>query len=180
MIYDEDKQPFYWHTNRERSITFNLPIGKYYTPNDLTRKLKFVPYGNEKYPLFKGKAKTWLKRLKIYSYKNPNKASISLDKGVIIVDPQYYYNKYKPCRVFTLKHEVYHYFFHCQTMAQKENRFIHQHYEKECDNAAKAWMLANGYNPTQISLAIKLLLKGQERKDCMQRMTTDPKNKFRR
>lgn len=178
MIYDEKKNPFYWHTNKERSITFNLPVGKYYTENNLTKQKKFVPYGHEKYPIFRNT--TFLRDLKIYSRPNPNKASISLERRIIVVDPKYFNSKYKPLKTFTLCHEVFHFFFHCESAEQKQNRLIHQHYEKECDNAAKAWMLANGWNPTQISLAIKMLLKGQERKDCMQLKTTHPKNKFRR
>ena len=178
MIYDEKKNPFYWHTNAERSITFNLPVGKYYTENNLTKKNKFVPYGHEKYPIFSNT--TFLRDLKIYCRPNPNKASISLERRIIVVDPKYFNSTYKPLKTFTLCHEVFHFFFHCESAEQKQNRFIHQHYEKECDNAAKAWMLANGWNPTQISLAIKMLLKGQERKDCMQLKTTHPKNKFRR
>ncbi len=179
MVYDEKKNPFYWHTNRERSITFNLPKGKYYTENKLTKKSKFLPYGNEKPPKFPAKS-SFIKDLKIYRRPNPNKASISLERRIIVVDPKYWDSSYKPLQVFVLRHEIYHYFFHCKSHAERENRFIHQHYEKECDNAAKAWMLQNGYNPTQVSLAIKMLLKGQERKDCMQLKTTHPKNGFRR
>jgi hypothetical protein len=179
MVYDAKGNPFYWHTNNEHSITFNLPKGKYSTKNRLTKKLRFVPYGNEKPPKFP-KNSTFLKDLKIYSRPNPNKASISLERRIIVVDPKFFNSKYIPLQVFVLRHEVYHYFFHCQSHAERENRFIHQHYEKECDNAAKAWMLQNGYNPTQVSLAIKMLLKGQERKDCMQMKTTHPKNNWRR
>ncbi len=178
MVFDEKGNPFYWHTNKERSITFNLPIGKYSTENKLIKQPKFIPYGNEKYPIFPNDG--FIKALKVYCEPNPNKASISLEKRIIVVDPKYYNSSYKPLQVFTLRHEVYHYFFHCKSDKERQNKFIHQHYEKECDNAAKAWMLANGYNPTQISLAIKLLLKGQERKDCMEMKTTHPKNNFRR
>jgi hypothetical protein len=178
MIYDNLGNPFYWHTNTTRSITFNLPKGNYSTDNHIRKKLKFIPYGHEKYPIFTNT--TFLKNLKIYCRPNPNKASISLERGVIVVDPKYYKSKYKPLKTFTLCHEVFHYFFHCKNNRERQNRLIHQHYEKACDNAAKAWMLANGWNPTQISLAIQMLLKGKERKDCMRDMTTHPKNNFRR
>jgi hypothetical protein len=178
MILDDKKNPFYWHTNKQHSITFNLPIGKYYTKNNINKLPVFKPYGNEKYPIFPNNG--FLKSLKIYCRPNPNKASISLQQRVIVVDPKYFNNPYKPLKTFTLCHEVFHFFFHSQSLEEKQNRFIHEHYEKQCDNAAKAFMLANGWNPTQISLAIKLLLKGQHRKDCMQHLTTDAKNGFRR
>jgi len=178
MILDDKGNPFYWHTNKEHSITFNLPKGKYSTENKIKKKLLFKPYGHEKYPKFRNT--TFLKDLKIYCRPNPNKASISLQQRVIVVDPKYFNNKYKPLKTFTLCHEVFHFFFHSQSIEEKQNKFIHEHYEMQCDNAAKAWMLAHGWNPTQISLAIQMLLKGENRKSCMRDKTTAPKMKFRR
>ena len=178
MILDEKKNPFYWHTNKERDITFNLPPGEYYTKDPIEKLPTFRPYGNEKYPSFR--FTNFLSLLKIVPYKNKNKASISLERKLIIVDPKFYYHKYKPLKTFTLCHECFHYFFHSKTKQQKENRFIHQYIEKQCDRAARDFMLANGWNPTQVSLAINLLLKGQDRKDTMRKCTTDPKNNFRR
>lgn len=178
MILDEKGNPFYWHTNKQKSITFNLPIGTYKTENNLFKLKTFKPYGNEKYPIFPNNG--FLRSLKIYCKPNPNKASISLQQRVIVVDPKYFNSTYKPLKTFTLCHEVFHFFFHSQSLEEKQNKFIHEHYEKQCDNAAKAFMLANGWNPTQVSLAIQMLLKGKHRKDCMKAMTTNAKNNFRR
>lgn len=181
MILDDKGDPFYWHTNKLRSITFNLPPGKYSTENNITKLPNFQPYGSGKYPGIRNAAfQAFLKSLKIYCRENPNKASISLQQRIIIVDPKFYNSPYKPLQVFTLGHEIFHYFFHTKEKWQKANRFIHQHVEKQCDEASAHWMLANGYNPTQVSLAVKLLLKGQERKDCIQEKTTHKKNNFRR
>lgn len=118
--------------------------------------------------------------LELHRYKNPNKASISLQKCLVIVDPKFYDSIYRPLQTFTLLHECFHQFFHSKTKAQKRNRFIHQHIEKQCDTAASNYMKANGWNPTQISLAVKLLLKGKERKEAIRRQTTHKKNNFRR
>lgn len=178
MILDDKANPFYWHTNKQHSITFNLPPGKYSTQNKIEKQPKFLPYGNAEYPKFP--RNSFLRDLKLYRRPNPNKASISLQQRIIIVDPKFYDSKYKPLQTFTLCHEVFHYFFHSKTAAQKANRHIHQHIEKQCDEAAKNFMLANGWNPTQVSLAVKMLLKGQDRKNCIQEATTNKKNNFRR
>lgn len=179
MIYDDKGNPFYWHTNKERSINFNLPKGKYSTQNKITKQAKFKPYGNGKYPNTPA-FRAFLKTLKIYCRTNPNKASISLQQRIIIVDPKFYNSVYKPLQAFTLGHEVFHYFYHSKAKWQKANRLIHQHIEKQCDKASANLMLAKGYNPTQVSLSVKLLLKGQERKDCIRDHTTHKKNNFRR
>lgn len=154
-----------------------MPVGTYWVNCKIKRSPKFKPYGNEPYPRFK---KGFLNDIKVHSHKNPHKASISLEKRFIVADPKFYNHEYKPVKTFTLCHEVFHFFFHCKTIEEKKNRFIAQYYEKKCDEAAKNFMLANGWNPSQVSLAIQLLLRGQHRKDCIRRATTDPKNNFRR
>lgn len=178
MILDNKGNPFYWHTNKEHHLTFNLPIGKYYTEAPFKELPTFQPYGKEKYPSFK--FTNFLRLLSVVPHKNKNKASISLERHLIIVDPKFYYHSYKPLKVFTLKHEVYHKFFHAKNDYERNNPFIHQYIEKQCDRAARNWMLANGYNPTQVSLAINLLLRGKDRKETMRKCTTDKKMNFRR
>lgn len=178
MILDDQGNPFYWHTNKQRSITFNLPVGEYTTDNRIALLPKFEPYGNKKYPIFRNT--TFLRDLKLFRRENPNKASISLEHRIIIVDPKFYDSPYKPLKTFTLCHEVFHYFFHAKNKREKKNRHIHQHIEKQCDEAAAHFMLANGWNPTQVSLAVKMLLQGEERKECIREKTTHKKNNFRR
>ena len=155
-----------------------MPVGKYETDNSLTKLQTFKPYGNKKFPKFDNK--DFMRSLEVFKNPNPNKASISLEQCIIIVDPKFYNSPYKPLKTFTLLHECFHYFYHSKDRKQKANRFIHQHIEKQCDESACYYMLANGWNPTQISLAIKLLLKGEERKEVIRQKTTDKKNNFRR
>lgn len=177
FIWDSDWEPFYWHDNKERHINFNLPIGQYYS-NVKVRKLPvFMPYPHGPIP---GLPKGFLQAVRVFPHPNPNKATISLQKRFIIADPKYFYHKYKPLQVFTVGHELMHYRFHSKTPAQRKNRYIHEHIERQCDDASKNWMLANGYNPTQVSLAIKLLLRGKGRKQCMMMNTTHPRNNNRR
>lgn len=177
VILDSKKFPFYFHTNKAKHLTFNLPKGTYYSNVPVKRQPKFIPYGTKTYPRFK---KGVLQRIKIYRVKNPNKASISLETAQIFVDPLYYDNPYKPLLTFTIMHEIFHHFFHAKTEREKKNIFIHQYIEAQCDNAAKNFMLANGWNPSQVRMACKMLLRSKWRNKCIQDNTTHPKNQFRR
>lgn len=177
MIFDEKGKPFYWHTNTQKHINFNLPPGTYFTEANIKKKWPFKPYGHKPWPKFKPGA---LSHIKIFSYPNPNKASISLEKGFIIADPYFYNHDYEPLKKFTTLHELFHHFYHAKNDHERKNFYIHEFIEAQCDNAAKNYMLANGYNPTQISLAVKLLLRGENRKQCIRMNTTHERNNFRR
>lgn len=177
MILDEKKNPFYFHTNEARHINFNLPPGTYYTENNLHKRTTFQPYRHGPYPTL---PKDFLRRVRVFPYPNKSKASISLDRAFILADPKYYYSKFKPLKTFTLCHEVFHKQFHAKNNRERRNYFIHEYIEKQCDNAAKNFMLANGWNPIQVSLAVKMLLKGKHRRECIRESTTDPKNGNRR
>lgn len=177
MILDDQEMPFYWHDNKEHHLNFNLPTGSYYSLVPIKKLHTFKPYGARKYPKLK---MSFLSKVRVFPHKNPNKASISLERKFILADNKFFYHDYKPLKTFTLAHEVFHSVYHCKNERERSNRYIHQYYEKKCDEAAKDFMLAHGWNPTQVSLAVKLLLRGQERKDCIRMATTDKHNNFRR
>jgi hypothetical protein len=109
---------------------------------------------------------------------NPNKASTTAKKVRgkiwIIADPVYYNHWFLPTQTFTLLHEIFHSNegYHTTSARQRENFFMHEHIEKKCDHAAENYMMVNGWNPIQISMASKLLLKGKRRRDCIQKNTT--------
>jgi len=176
VIYDSNKFPFYFHTNTARHINFNLPPGTYYS-NVRLKKRPFKPYGKKSYPRF---PKGFLKGINVYKVENKNKASISLPTGQVFVDPLYHDNPYEPVQTFTLLHELFHHFFHAKTKREKKNPFIHEFIESQCDDAARNFMLANGWNPSQVRIACGLLLRSKFRNRCMHRKTTDPINNFRR
>jgi hypothetical protein len=176
VIYDSNQFPFYFHTNTARHINFNLPPGNYYSNVPLTKK-PFKPYGQKKYPRF---PKGFLKRINIYKLKNKNKASISLKRSKIYVDPMYHDNPYEPLQTFTLLHELFHHFFHAKTIAEKKNPYIHEFIESQCDDAARNYMLANGFNPSQVRIACGLLLRSKFRNKCIHNTTTHVNNNFRR
>lgn len=163
LILDEDKHVFYLHPNKERKLTFNLPTGRYYSNVPVVKCHRFLPYGDGYYPPFA----IPLDKIKIYEEENPNKASISLERLIIIVDPKFYRAEYKPLQTFTLLHELFHGNYHCKTKAERENKYMREFIEMKCDRAAGNYMLANGWNPSQVSMAGKMLLRGQNRRDCI-------------
>jgi hypothetical protein len=177
IILDSKKNPFYWHDNKEQHINFNLPKGRYYSNVPLTVLEKFEPYGNETYPRLPGH---FLRNIKIFPRRNKNKASISLEHKLIFADPKFYFHEYLPTQTFTALHEVFHYKYHAKNARERKNWYIRQYYEKKCDMAARNFMLANGWNPSQVDFAIQNLLDGKERKECIRLCTTDKKNNFRR
>ena len=177
MVLDELKNPFYWHTNTARHINFNLPVGTYYINVPVRKRPVFRPYGNKTYPKL---PKSFLRKVRVFEHTNPNKATISLQKHIILADPKFYNHEFKPCMTFTLCHEVFHHKYHAKTPTERNNRFIRDWYERQCDNAARNFMLANGWNPLQVRLACKLLLRSKGRNEAIRQCTTDATNNFRR
>ncbi len=177
VVLDNEKNPFYWHDNTEGHINFNLPRGRYSVNVPVQKRARFRPYPHKPYPRFTG---TFLKDVQVFPHKNPNKASISLEKRFIMADPKFYYNEYKPLKTFTLCHEVFHKFFHAKNHRERSNRFIREYIERQCDRAARDFMLANGWNPIQVRLACAMLLRGQGRKEAIRQCTTARHNHNRR
>jgi hypothetical protein len=143
----------------------------------LKKQRKFTPYGNAPYPKL---PKAFLQAVGVTPYPNKNKASISLVKEHIWVDPHYFYSTYRPLKTFTIGHELFHKVYHAKNIKERRNPYIREFIEMKCDEASKNFMLANGWNPSQVSLAVKLLLKGHNRKEKIRMATTHSKNCFRR
>lgn len=158
-ILDDKGNIFYVHPNRQRKICFNLPIGEYETENNL-KEVGFVPYVKTSYPdLFQR-----IKKYKVIKKFNPNKASIFQGKKKIKISDKVKYadgsnfdlHEFKPCTVFLLGHEAAH------TIVGSNTKDFDA--ETACDNISEAWMLANGYNPSQIKICKQLTLSSPERK----------------
>ncbi len=155
-IYDHRKKIFYFHPNKSKSITFNLPKGVYFTDCLFTQKV-FSPY--EEY-----KAPTKLFDFSSYdliSKPNPNKATISLKKKTITVDPKFSNHDYLPCQQFILGHEIYHNEVG-GNIYDKSGKLIFDA-EQACDDFSSNYMLSHGWNPSQVYFACKLLLKSEDR-----------------
>ena len=177
LILDYEGNPFYWHDNKERHINFNLPVGWYASKYPIKKRRKFKPYGNAPYPTL---PKGFLQTVGVSKLRNRNKASISLEKEHIWADPKYFDSWYQPLKTFTLGHELFHKVYHTKTLKERRNPYIRELVEMKCDEASKNFMLANGWNPSQVSLAVKMLLRGKGRKEAIRMATTHPKNCFRR
>lgn len=150
-VLDDKKNAFYFHPNKERNITFNLPEGLYYTENNLQKLNSFKPYK-------KTSQKTDFivpEGIKIEIGENPNKATIWPKKLHILCDPSIANHIYKPVTRFVLGHELGH------------NGFME---EEPCDIYSANLMLDAGYNPTQIDAAKEILFKNNwHRKNCVER-----------
>lgn len=177
MILDDLGNPFYWHENKEGKIHFNLPTGQYYSNVPIKKQLRFKPYGHKRNPKL---PKGFLRNIQVYSHPNPHKASISIQKEFIIADPKFYNHKYRPCKTFTIGHELFHKLYHCKTQKERDNKYYREMIEMKCDEASRNFMLAHGWNPSQVRLACAMLLRGNKRKERIRKLTTDSSNCFRR
>ena len=146
LILDSNGKEFYKkeNTSKKGYIHFNLPAGKYHTQNNLHR-VSFRKYDLPAIPKPNHKKET--KPFKIVFDENPNKCSINTKTGLVIFDNSF---KDQPKYVidFILWHEYAHYFYSGE--GQKS--------EKNCDTYAQRQMLRQGYNPSQISIAIATTL----------------------
>ena len=174
LILDQYKHLFYFHYNKERHITFNLPVGSYYSYTPLIELNGFIPYEKRTYPDMAAD----LNAIVLFCAKNKNKASTTAKKikGRIWInaDPKFFYHEFLPTQTFTLLHELFHSNkgYHTTADWQRKNFYIHEFIEMRCDAAAENYMLVHGWNPIQISMAGKFLLDGKRRRDCIERNTT--------
>ena len=175
-IYDDRRNMFYVHPNTEQKINFNLPKGKYYTPNTITRNAEFKPYKTFKPFLPKG----FLDDLEIEVGRNRNKASIIRHKKYILIDGKFAKHIFSPIPVFCLAHELHHFRYYPKDQTERNNERKMIEIEKKCDEGAVDYMLSKGYNPTQIKLAKNLILSNKERGACVDHLTTHKTNNFRR
>lgn len=161
VIRDNKKIPFYFHPNKERYITFNLPKGKFYTNNIITELPEFKPYGVYVPFNLQGIKPT---EFEFNVGKNEHIATITPFKKEILLDKWLQKIKYKPAIIFLGCHE----FFHLKNKGSIYNgTTLVYDAEQACDNDAENFMCSKlGYNPTQITIAKQILLKNGTRKYC--------------
>ena len=170
-IFDTEGRPFYIYPKPDSKpyCHFNLPAGEYITKNNLTvtgvRKYKVPSWPKAEWNLTPPKTLIYVKT------GNPNKASIILEKGLVILGTYFdvdgvRYNTDelpKPFIKQVLCHEVAHYLY-------GQNG---EDSERKCDKAAQIWMLTNGYNPSQVGNAFKYCLNAGERADIAHKFAKD-------
>lgn len=129
-IYDFEKKPFYFF--QPQNGNFNLPKGKYYTNNIVSRLQKPLNYKLLKLPK---KNRNDLKNVFLTVKKNEATASILLHSGEIIVDKDKFFNFGKMQKDSIFLHEIGHFFYDS---------------EENADLFAANEMLKMGYNPSQL------------------------------
>lgn len=165
-IYDDLKNIFFYHPNKENSIQFNLPVGIFYTKNKIKRSL-FQPYEKfDNLPLSDA-----VSNFRPVVKKNPNKATINNVSKTITVDPSISEHIYKPCSAFIAAHEIGHLHYGGNKYDTYGNLIFNA--EKACDDYAINYMLSHGWNPSQIKILKQLILKDEDRKHCIHTRTTN-------
>ena len=152
-IAERSGKLFYFHPNKQKEITFNLPKGIYFSENLVKRVAEFKPYPKEDYVLKKHVPLEHAKGYKVREGDNVNKGSIKYATKDILIDKKIR-EDYSPCFEFVYGHELGHTLFDD---------------ERLCDFYAHDRMLDLGYNPTQIQLAKNILFKKNlMRKECLE------------
>lgn len=165
LIRDVENNMFYQHPNERNCITFNLPVGVFYTDNELLEQPDFIPYEKFKSVDFKFNPKEFSITVK----QNPNKATINTFFKTIVVDPSILEFNYAPLLTFLLGHEMAHLIVGGNTY--DKNSVLLFDAEKACDDISRNYMLSHGFNPSQIKIASELLLRSRDRKECIHNNT---------
>lgn len=148
IILDEHKRVFYFKKRKGPNTRFNLPVGEYFLfygnlkplPAPVRYKIPNLPrpYAYSKKPPLK---------FKIIYCENKNKCSVDISKDTIYFDHSF---KNYPRFIiqYIIRHEKGHYFY----------RGRGQQSELDCDKFAAVSMLESGFNPSQISAAVRFTL----------------------
>jgi len=161
---------FYMHPNDRKSILFNLPMGVFYTENNLLKQKEFQPYEKFRGWNLKFNPKEFTTVLK----PNKNKATINTFFKTITVDPSIPKYNYAPLLDFVIGHEL----GHLEVGGNKydDNKNLIFDAEKACDEISRNYMLSHGWNPSQIKLAAELLLRSGDRRECIHNNTVGKYN----
>src|ERR1017187_1165832 len=140
-VVDDKKNIFFFHPNIERSITFNLPKGEYFTANKLQKKSSFIAYDVS----YKGFSKGWLNDIEIYVCNNANKATIFPESNPvkIFIDKKIAYHAFKPLTMFVISHEVSH------LLPEGKGIMCNSQEKNFCDLNGGNYLLTIGLNPSQ-------------------------------
>jgi len=139
-VFDKNRKPFYVFDAKKDVTRFNLPKGVFYTDNKIIPLKCPVKY-RLTLPPFEREIKR-PKKIVVTWGDNPNKATIVLQAGKILIDNSFKnYPSFVP--VYVIFHEIGHYRYKSELGA---------------DAFARVQMLKRGYNPSQIGMASRLTL----------------------
>ena len=156
-VFDNVGKSFYSFPNDKlERITFNLPAGLYSTACDLNPLNKPLIYECPKLPMYEKRGK-FPDDFFTEVMPNPNKCSVDIKTGLIILDPQREIEWEKPYLQFVIFHELGHVFYYT---------------EWKCDLLSIKKMCEEfGFNPSQCLYSSYLCLssKQQRRKDIAEK-----------
>ena len=149
-VYDKASRVLYLFDNEEgERITFNLPEGVWNTSNNLYRLKRPLTYVCPE--LAKPDKNIPIRKLRFETKRNPNKCSIDVRTGSVIIDYEIDEKEY-PFKAFILYHECGHFLYKGGPWQQ----------ERKCDAFAAYHMLKDGFNFSQITYAQELCLGDSE------------------
>jgi len=130
------------YTNSLEDEPFNLPPGKYQIYG------KYTAGPHRTYKQHSEGLPSLTKDYRIFLDRNPNKASINTQTGVIIFDADTYRKSTAAERLYILGHELGHF---------------RSADEKKCDRMAENLLLEVGFNPSQVQKAAAACIRDYER-----------------
>jgi hypothetical protein len=142
--YDKISRAFYffYQPKKER---FPLPRGKYLV---IGGNIEPVGYFKENFPIAKKQKNNEIKKTKVFITKNPNKASIDINRQFILIDKEYFYTN-EVIRKAILYHELGHYYYYDENL---------------CDFFAMQKMRQEGFPKSLIAAAFNSVLYSDFRK----------------
>lgn len=145
-VIDRAGNTIYLFDNEDgERITFNLPEGNWLTDNEIYRLKKPLTYISPELP--KPDKNIPIRKLHFIVKKNPNKCSIDVRTGRVIIDYSIDEKEY-PFKAYILYHECGHFLYKGGPWEQ----------EAKCDIFAAKHMLEDGFNFSQITYAQELCL----------------------
>jgi len=136
--YDKISRGFYFFYQPKKE-KFPLPVGEYSVIGGI---IKPIGYFKENFPIFRKQKNNEIKETKVFITKNPNKASIDINRQFILIDKDFFYTN-EVIRKAILYHELGHYYYYDEDL---------------CDLFAIQKMREEGYPKSLIAAAFNSVL----------------------
>jgi hypothetical protein len=133
---------FFYQPKKER---FPLPTGEY---SIIGGRIEPVGYFKENFPIIRKQKNNEILETKVFIAKNPNKASIDINRQFILIDKEYFYTN-EVIRKAILYHELGHYYYYDEDL---------------CDFFAMQKMREEGFPKSLIAAAFNSVLYSNFRK----------------
>jgi len=133
---------FFYQPKKEK---FPLPVGEY---SIIGGKIEPVGYFKENFPIVRKQKNNEIAETKIFITKNPNKASVDINRRIILIDKDFFYTN-EVIRKAILYHELGHYYYYDENL---------------CDFFAMQRMREEGFPKSLIAAAFNSVLYSSFRK----------------